>query len=151
MYTTANKIYSNLDVFEGIVKKKKTAWTKFFGETNDRYFKIDFQTEKFGYAENEGDHISTEFTFDELIGVTGELTEEDICVCDWAYGFKVMTEKRDMVLYCEEEADKDAWIQNFNLILKEKRKKFWRVDLVYTYEFFGTGVIPKKKKEEVVE
>ena len=102
---TQNKIFASLQPIFATVKKKKSTWTKFFGETNERCLIIDFPNETFGYKENENESSPylMEFGFDDLVGITTHLTEDDVCICDWEYGFKLATKNKEMTIYCQEE------------------------------------------------
>ena len=109
----------------GILKKLKTSKLgRLFGNTNMRWFECIFKEKLFGYKDKVTDlKLRSTIKFDEIIDFADKLCLEDSKMCDWNYGFHIVTKDRTYILYCQNQENLEKWASTFNFILKRAPKK----------------------------
>jgi hypothetical protein len=107
------------DVSGYLKKKKHSKFLRMFGATNLRWYEIHFDTKTISYK-NKHNYKNWKHTmnFKEIIDFDNSISPQDEKICDWIYGFKLKTRKREIILFAETEKDFKMWTFAFNLMLK---------------------------------
>ena len=110
---------------KGFLKKLKTSKLgRLFGNTNTRWFECLFKERLFGYKDKTTDlKLRSTIKFEEITDFSSRLTLEDSKLCDWKYGFQIITKDRIYILFCQDKESLDKWTIAFNTILKRGPKK----------------------------
>jgi len=110
---------------KGFLKKLKTSKLgRLFGNTNTRWFECLFKERIFGYKDKTTDlKLRSSIKFEEITDFSGKLSIEDAKMCDWRFGFQIITKDRVYILYCEDKESLEKWTFAFNTILKRGPKK----------------------------
>lgn len=113
----------------GFLKKKKgSSICRIFGNTNLRWFEIQFENKLFGYKNTKTDKkLKRAVQFTELVDYINSIPLADQKSCDWRYGFQVVTKKKSFILFTQSESELKKWTFGFNIILKKIPEAFPRI------------------------
>ena len=124
-------------------KLKTSRLGRLFGNTNMRWFECLFKDKVFGYKDIITDNkLKSSLRFDEIIDFSNKLNLEDAKMCDWNYGFQLVTKDRVFILFCQNQETLENWVICFNTILKRGPKKL----AVISAPNFGS-LKPKQEKK----
>lgn len=107
------------DVSGYLKKKKHSKFLRMFGATNLRWYEIHFDTKTISYKKKHN-HKNWKHTmnFKDIIDFDKSISPQDEKLCDWIYGFRLKTRKREIILFAETDKDFKMWTFAFNLMLK---------------------------------
>jgi len=63
--------------------------------------------------------------FEEIIDFADNLHPDDMKLCEWNYGFQIITKDRVYILYTNSKESLEKWVVAFNKILKKSPKKLF--------------------------
>ena len=88
------------------------------GNTNKRWFELDFEKQIFGYKNvKESINYLEKINFHDIKDYSSFLNK-NLKICDYKYGFKINTIKRIFYLYAKTEEEKNMWENGFNQMMK---------------------------------
>jgi len=100
-------------------------------KTSLKYFKISLKSNKFSYKNHKS--LNTwrmEIPLDEFLRFIPYLDNEHKNICDFKYGFQLLTKNKYLVLFCEEEIFNYDWVKLLEYVVNKR-------DLTYdNYEKF---------------
>jgi hypothetical protein len=136
----------------GFLRKLKTSRLgRLFGNTNMRWFECQFQERIFGYKDKMTDHkLRSSIKFEEITDFSDRLSLEDAKMCDWNYGFQIITKNRVFILYCQNKDNLEKWKNAFNIILKKQPKKLATIQAP-NFNFMKPKEEQKKAEEKPVK
>jgi len=135
---------------KGFLKKLKTSKLgRLFGNTNTRWFECLFNERLFGYKDKITDlKLRSCLKFEEITDFSSRLSLEDVKMCDWKFGFQIITKDRVYVLYCEDRESLEKWTIAFNTILKRGPKKLAVIETPNFSAFKPKSEVLKNPVEE---
>lgn len=140
----------------GYLKKKKgSGFCRIFGNTNLRWFEVIFSSKVVGYKVTKSDKKFKEMiTFNNVVDFINTPPNEDKQVCEWRFGFQILTKKKRFILFCQTENEHKKWCYAFDIILKRVPEAFpkikeslFRKALDYFYKPYIKTVEAQKKKK----
>jgi hypothetical protein len=151
--------YEKRENMGGFLKKKKgSGFFRIFGNTNLRWFELDYKSKIFGYKVSKSSNkFKKSIPFEDLTSFTDQIDKEDRNFSDWRFGFQVYTKKKKLILYTQSENEYNNWIYAFKIVFKKVPEAFPRIkDSVFikAIQIFETPyleAIHKKKMQEEQE
>lgn len=113
-------MHSKNEERKGYLKKlKNSLFNRIFGNTNLRWFELNFKTKKFYYKQ---DHTSQEIkniaNFNDIVDVNEKMDVEVRRLCEWSFPFCLtLRSRREYILYCQTKTELNNWMESFNMIL----------------------------------
>ena len=107
---------------KGYMKKlKNSSFNRIFGNTNLRWFELDFSTRTFGYRdEHNSPTLKNALRFSEIKDVTENVKLDDKALCDWQNAFRLsLFTKREYILFCQTKTEVENWIKGFAIVLNK--------------------------------
>ena len=104
----------------GYLRKLKTSsFNRLFGNTNLRWFELNFKNKTLAYKE---DHtcskILDSISFNIIKDINEKVRIDDKRLCEWQFSFCLVTKNnREYVLFCQTMTELTMWIKAFNLVL----------------------------------
>ena len=122
----------------GFLKKKKgSGFFRMFGNTNLRWFVVQYKNKLFGYKNTKTDKIlKASHNFSEILDFTTDFPEGEKNMCEWRFGFIVLTERKKYVVYAQSETELKKWTYAFDIILKRVPEAFPMINP----EFFRAAI-----------
>jgi hypothetical protein len=113
----------------GFLKKKKgSSICRIFGNTNLRWFEVQYENKLFGYKNTKTDKkLKRAVPFSEIVDYINSIPSADQKSCDWRYGFQVVTRKKSFILFTQSESELKKWTFAFHIILKKVPEAFPRI------------------------
>ena len=110
------------EVIKGYMKKlKNSSFNRLFGNTNLRWFELDFKNKTFGYKEDHTDlNLKFALKFSEINDFEEKVKSEFTRLCEWQFSFGLKTKNNRLyIFFCQSQFDLDQWIDAFNIILNK--------------------------------
>jgi len=140
--------------FGGLLRKRKNSnFQRIFGDTNTRYFFIQYDNEVFGYKNNETDKKTKAFhKFSEFISVK-ELFDKSSKsnTKEWKYGIEIELSRKKYLIFAQNEDTKNKWIKEFKIILRLLPEAFPLMSkkvFKFALDFFQRPYLDSIKKEK---
>ena len=105
----------------GYLKKlKNSSFNRIFGTTNLRWFEYNKETQQFGYKESSKDTDFVQFLLlNDITDHHENLTIEEMQSCEWKFGFKVQSLKKNFILFAQSLGEREKWKKLFDVLLKK--------------------------------
>ena len=111
---------------KGYLKKlKDSSFNRIFGNTNLRWFELNFNDKTFGYKDDYNSMKLRKFLkFVEIKDFSEEVSLDDKKLCDWQYSFYIKTiNNRSITLFCQTKTEHDNWTKGFNIVFDRLPKQ----------------------------
>jgi hypothetical protein len=123
VYTdTYTSSYAGPTVLEGYMKKKRNKDKQLSSEkTADKFFRISFEEKMLYYKPNRNmKGWRRQIAFESFLKFFANVDKEDKKICDWQYGFQLMTRDNKYVFFCKEEEEHYQWVRMLGFIIHKK-------------------------------
>ena len=106
------------DVYGYLKKKKGSSFCRLFGNTNQRWFELRFNQSIFGYKKRRADqNYKLKIDIKTITNYIPTINKKDVNLCDWNYGFQLICQKKNFVLFSQTKEEFEKWGKAFSFIL----------------------------------
>ena len=101
-------------------KRKGSSIRRIFGDTNTRYFYIQYDTEIFGYKNKTTDQkVKKTHKFSEINSVSINVDKSSKTTTkEWKFGIEIVLSRKKYLLFAQNEEIQNRWIKEINIILR---------------------------------